>query len=279
MHPPPDRTATVAPPLRSNLAGVVCYDQDGRAHGRLPTLLVDRSGVRLAMDELPAMDPTVVGIFVSLLIVLLSILVFLRSRTRSRNNVLICGISNAGKTVLYAGLCSGKPVQTYVSIKENQGNCLLANGRSFRLIDIPGNERQRVNIFDNYKATARAIVFVVDAVSFMKELKDVAEYAYTVLADPDTCTRHMPVLFACNKHDDDLAKSSAVIRSNLEKELNVLRKTQTSKLATTEGVQLGHTLGKENKPFEFNDLPQKIEFVDFSAKQGPEAVREWLSKV
>ncbi|XP_022657550.1 signal recognition particle receptor subunit beta-like [Varroa jacobsoni] len=226
------------------------------------------------------MDPTtLLAVVVTVIVVVATVFILVRGSSKARNNVLICGISNAGKTVLYAQLCSGKPIQTYVSIKENQGSCEVAGGKRVRVVDIPGNERQRVNIFDNYKTTARGIVFVVDSISFMKELKDVAEYAYIVLSDPDTCHRRLRVLFACNKHDEAMAKSSQVIKTNLEKELTLLRKTQTSKLVTTENVQMGRTLGKEHKDVKFEDLPHKIDFVEFSALENFEPVKEWLSTI
>lgn len=44
-----------------------------------------------------------------------------------------------------------------------------------QLIDVPGNERVRNRYLDEYKSSARALVFVVDSCTIQKEIKDVAE--------------------------------------------------------------------------------------------------------
>lgn len=51
----------------------------------------------------------------------------------------------------------------------------LQAGKTLRIIDLPGHERIRVSKFDQYKKAARALVFVVDSLTFQKEIKDVAE--------------------------------------------------------------------------------------------------------
>ena len=44
-------------------------------------------------------------------------------------------------------------------------------------------------------------------------------FLYTVLSDNTVSGRALPVLVACNKQDQTLAKGSKVIQSNLEKEM------------------------------------------------------------
>lgn len=43
------------------------------------------------------------------------------------------------------------------------------------VIDIPGHERLRNRFVDQYKRTAKGIVYIVDSVSVQKEIRDVAE--------------------------------------------------------------------------------------------------------
>ena len=45
-----------------------------------------------------------------------------------------------------------------------------------RLVDVPGHERLRMKFFDQYKETTRALIFVIDTMTFQKDLRDVAEY-------------------------------------------------------------------------------------------------------
>lgn len=44
------------------------------------------------------------------------------------------------------------------------------------MIDLPGQERLRNKFFDQYKSSAKAIIYVVDSVTIQKEIRDVAEY-------------------------------------------------------------------------------------------------------
>nr|CAD7397937.1 unnamed protein product [Timema cristinae]CAD7432339.1 unnamed protein product [Timema monikensis] len=210
-----------------------------------------------------------------------------RSRKQSRRGVLLLGLCDSGKTLLFTRLLHEKFVLTHTSIKENVGDYVV-NNRSLRIIDIPGHERQRAKFLDQYKPVARAIIFVVDSVSIQKEIRDVAEYLYTLLSDPVFSSNCPPFLILCNKQDVTMAKGIPVIKTLLEKEMNLLRKTKTSQLESTNETSNNNTfLGKQGKEFEFSHLaPIRVEFAEgFAQKQGDEntadldQVEEWLAKV
>ncbi|KAK8757196.1 hypothetical protein V5799_000099 [Amblyomma americanum] len=82
-----------------------------------------------------------------------------------------------------------------------------------------------------------------------------------------------------------MAKSSKVIQSLLEKEMNVLRTTQVSALESTEGQANNNTfLGKRGKDFQFADVwPIAVDFLEFSAEEPQESqlslLTSWLAKV
>lgn len=44
------------------------------------------------------------------------------------------------------------------------------------MVDIPGHERVRNKFFDQYKKSARILVFVVDSCTVQKDVRDVAEW-------------------------------------------------------------------------------------------------------
>lgn len=46
---------------------------------------------------------------------------------------------------------------------------------SLQIVDVPGHERVRDQLFDKYKAGARGIVFILDSVTLQKDVRDVAE--------------------------------------------------------------------------------------------------------
>nr|CAD7445819.1 unnamed protein product [Timema bartmani] len=210
-----------------------------------------------------------------------------RSRKQSRRGVLLLGLCDSGKTLLFTRLLHEKFVLTHTSIKENVGDYVV-NNHSLRVIDIPGHERQRTKFLDQYKPVARAIIFVVDSVSIQKEIRDVAEYLYTLLSDPVVSSNCPPFLVLCNKQDVTMAKGIPVVKTLLEKEMNLLRKTKTSQLESTNETSNNNTfLGKQGKEFEFSHLaPIRVEFAEgFAQKQGDEnsaqldQVEEWLAKV
>lgn len=114
--------------------------------------------------------------------------------------------------------------------------------------------------------------------------KDVAEYFYEFLSD--AATKKIPVLVACNKQDLPLAKAEDVIRKQLEKEFSALNKSKSAALASTHGGEERRTLGKAGSEFNFDQLPQKIQFNECWAKSENGAkktnvklVREWLAHV
>lgn len=90
---------------------------------------------------------------------------------------------------------------------------------SLRIIDIPGHERLREKFFDKYKSIARGIVFVIDSVTLQKDVRDVAEYLYNILADNIVSSTTPSILILCNKQDVSLAKGPNAVKSILEKEL------------------------------------------------------------
>lgn len=52
---------------------------------------------------------------------------------------------------------------------------LLFFQNTLRIVDLPGQERLRNKFFDQFKNSAKAVVYVVDSVTIQKEIRDVAE--------------------------------------------------------------------------------------------------------
>lgn len=126
------------------------------------------------------------------------------------------GLCDSGKTLLFSHLILDEEKETFTSIKENIGLLTTSSGE-LRLVDIPGHERLRGKFFDQYKNLSKAIVYVIDSVTVQKDIRDVADFLYTVLADKATVS--LPVIILCNKQDEELAKGEGIIKSLLEKEM------------------------------------------------------------
>lgn len=109
------------------------------------------------------------------LINLFPVILFLwKKRKTSRTDLLLTGLCDSGKTALFSQLLYSKESETFTSITENVGEYKCNKG-VLRLVDIPGHERLRIKFFDQYKSYAKAIVYVVDSVTFQKDIRDVAE--------------------------------------------------------------------------------------------------------
>ncbi|XP_078032593.1 signal recognition particle receptor beta [Augochlora pura] len=230
-------------------------------------------------------DSELVGILVAVLVIILTIVLFViwQRRKSIGNRILLTGLSDAGKTLIFARLACANFVKTYTSAKENTVD-LVINNRTLKLVDIPGHERLRYKFFHNFKSSAKGVVYVIDSVTFQKDIRDVAEYLYNILSEPSM--QNKSVLILCNKQDQTMAKGSSVIKTLLERELNLLRMTKTSQLEATDASSKNVFLGKEGKEFEFAQLDAHIDFAEcYAFNKGSdnsadiEQLNVWLKKI
>ncbi|XP_054022516.1 ovotransferrin [Dryobates pubescens] len=242
---------------------------------------------------LRASDPTVLSVLLALIAVVITLLIwrFVQSRRSSRKAVLLLGLCDAGKTLIFARLLTGKYRDTQTSITDSSAVYRASNDKSANvtLIDLPGHESLRLQFLERFKAAARAIVFVVDSVAFQREVKDVAEFLYQVLVDSTVLKNAPALLIACNKQDVTMAKSAKLIQQQLEKELNTLRVTRSAAPTSLDGSATGAPaqLGKKGKDFDFSQLPMKVDFVECSARGSKgeegdadfEGLEKWLAKI
>ncbi|XP_032887319.1 signal recognition particle receptor subunit beta isoform X1 [Amblyraja radiata] len=238
-------------------------------------------------------EPSALGIGVAVVAVLLTIVIFilLRSRKSSRRAVLLTGLCDSGKTLLCCRLLSGKFKMTHTSITSNSALYKVKGDKApaVTLHDLPGHESLRHQYLEKHKNDARAIVFVVDSVSFQKEVKDVAEFLYMLLTDAVLVKNAPPFLIACNKQDVTMAKSAKLIQHQLEKELNTLRTIRSGapKALDGSGIAGSVPLGRKGKEYDFSQGPMKIEFAECSVRgnKGDEGeadisvLETWLVKV
>lgn len=140
----------------------------------------------------------------------------LKKRRPARTDVILTGLCDGGKTLLYALLINGETVETFTSISENFGQ-VATNKGSVKVVDIPGHERLRTKFLDKYRYTSKAVTFIIDSSTIQKDVRDVADYLYTILADK--AFSGLPVLVVCNKQDETFAKSQSVVENLLEKEM------------------------------------------------------------
>lgn len=223
------------------------------------------------------------GVICAVLVGLVTLIIVFglwRFRRSSRRGVLFMGLCDSGKTLLFSQLLYDKQCSTLTSVKENIGDYNV-NNKQLRVIDIPGHERVRPKFFEKYKSLTKGIVFVIDSVTFQKEIRDVAELLYTILTDPVMASICPEILILCNKQDMTMAKGSNVIKSQLEKELNMLRVTKSSQLSSTAGSANNNIyLGQIGKDFEFSQCtPINVTFSESSCTEPAtlNGLRKWIN--
>jgi len=223
-------------------------------------------------------DQLVIGF--SLLIGILILAVVLRkwfsgARGARGNTVLLVGLCNVGKTVLFLQLRDGKFRTTQTSMKENRDTFEVHSNhakegkrkKTITVVDVPGHQRLRSTLHD-FLPTARSLVLVVDAVDFAEQTRPTAELLYDLLTNKNVTARKLPILIACNKKDLMTAVSNDYIKTQLEKEIDKLRITRKSVLDQGQDEASEDHLGIEGESFKMEQLELEISFTDCSAKDG-----------
>lgn len=224
--------------------------------------------------------PILAGVAVGILTLLL---IYLFSKRRSLGrDVLITGICDSGKTTILSQLVSGKTGQTYTSMNHNRFSLPVENKAAVELVDVPGSDRVRGQVIDEFSGSARAVVFVVDSNTVSKQVRDVAEFLHFLLTNKNINSNSPPLLIVCNKQDAGMAKSAGAVQALLEKEIEKVRMTKGNQLAGTQNESRDSVfLGREGKAFELKDLGCKVEFEEASALElsSLKGVRQWISDI
>ncbi|XP_044270475.1 signal recognition particle receptor subunit beta [Tribolium madens] len=231
-------------------------------------------------------DNNFAQILIAVLVIVVTLILFVlyRRRKATRNCVLLTGLCDSGKTLIFSQLVHEKFIQTHTSIKENIGT-FIVNNNYLKIVDIPGHERLRDKFLEQYKELTRGLVFVVDSSTIQQDVRDTAEFLYNILVDSCVARNGPQILILCNKQDQTLAKGSNVVKSILEKELNTLRVTKTHQLASVDPKEKKiASLGAPDCDFSFANSPYKVDFVETFAcsKNGAvdiEHLKAWVAKI
>uniref|UniRef100_A0A5S6QZ81 Signal recognition particle receptor subunit beta n=1 Tax=Trichuris muris TaxID=70415 RepID=A0A5S6QZ81_TRIMR len=238
--------------------------------------------------------PFAIAVLIILLTTALLWFVVHRLSASKEKIILLCGVSNSGKTVAFLRLMTGQFLPTVISASANEGPLQIGTS-SVHLIDIPGAEELRKMIIsEKLKKSVSGIIFMVDSSAYYKESKEVSELLFEVLCLlKSSKAKGAKVLVACNKQDLLSAKTSASLKSSLEKELSVLNKTQMFALGSTTITGVASSISKtylSDNPsgaFSFDSLPMRVDFCDCSSKTSAneldkeettlQFIKEWLN--
>uniref|UniRef100_A0A6P7G1H8 Signal recognition particle receptor subunit beta n=1 Tax=Diabrotica virgifera virgifera TaxID=50390 RepID=A0A6P7G1H8_DIAVI len=232
--------------------------------------------------KLGGTDYTQVFIAVFVIVITLVLIALYKRRKSSRQGILLTGICDSGKTLIFSQLIHNKHIQTHTSIKENVAN-YISNNEVLRIIDIPGHERLRDKFFEQYKEITKGIVYVVDSNTITQDIRDAAEFLYNMLVDPVVIKNKPKLLILCNKQDYTFAKGGSAVKAIFEKELNTLRITKSNQLESVDPkMKKTALLGDPEEDFDFAALPLKVDIAESYAyhKNGTvdiDGLKKWLA--
>ncbi|KAJ8750383.1 hypothetical protein K2173_014298 [Erythroxylum novogranatense] len=212
------------------------------------------------------------AIAVSLFTTLLLLTIRLLKCTKC-NTVVLTGLCGSGKTILYYQLRDGSShLRTVPSMEPNEGTFILHSEsskkgkiRPVHLVDVPGHSRLQPKL-DQFLPQAAGIVFVVDSLEFIPNLRAVSEYLYDILTKAYVIEKKVPVLICCNKTDKVTAHTMEFIQKQLEKEIDKLR-TSRSGLSEAD-IASDFTLGIPGEAFSFAQCSNKITIAEASGLKG-----------
>jgi len=234
-------------------------------------------------------DPVIsalVIIFISSILVIG--LYVINAKSSKKHGVLILGLCDSGKTLLFSLLTLKRSVVTHTSVRENKAKYTIKNGKKLEvaeIVDLPGHERIRGKYIKKYEDNARCIIFMVDSATFPRQIRDVAEFTYDILTSKTLMNSKPALIICCNKQDLPTAKSCSVIRSQLEKEIEAMRSTRAAALKGTDEAQAAShvDVGKKGKPFEFCHVGSNVEFMECDLKKkniaSVESIMSWIEDV
>ncbi|CAG9534616.1 unnamed protein product [Cercopithifilaria johnstoni] len=235
-----------------------------------------------------------IRIWIAFIVVLISVLAYILKRKLTRGNtILIVGLCDSGKTMLFSKLINPEySPETYTSLKENRcEDVSITSDKLVTLVDFPGSERLRKQLFGNYlqknRSSLKGIVFVIDSSTFSKRSRDVAAFLYDVLYESE---KKIPMLVACNKQNCPLAKSSQAVRTALEREFGYINGTREAALDSTDGIAKKRTLTSTGKSFRWDDLSSpRLDFIECFVKEDSEdggdkyceigAIQSWIANL
>lgn len=162
------------------------------------------------------------------------------SKDRSRSNaIVIMGVQGCGKTCAWQALRYGEQrfaTCTSAAVNDAADGEIVGKDergrevkRRVRLVDVPGHAKLRPEAME-WLRRARAVVFVVDSVSFANDRREVAQFLFEILSDEHFQRGKLPLMVACNKSEKLTAHTPDFIRKRLEREIEAARRAAAGSL-------------------------------------------------
>ncbi|XP_022737983.1 signal recognition particle receptor subunit beta-like isoform X2 [Durio zibethinus] len=226
-----------------------------------------------AIEYLNQIPPIQLYAAIAVLLISTLLLLFTRLFKRTKpNTIVLTGLSGSGKTVLFYQLRDGSSHQgTVTSMEPNEGTFVLNSEsnkgkiKPVHLVDVPGHSRLWPKL-DEFLPQAAGIVFLVDSLEFLPNLRSASEYLYDILTKADVVKKKIPVLICCNKCEKVTSHSKDFIKKQMEKEIDKLRASRSAISAAD--ISNDFTLGVPGEAFAFSQCRNKVTTAESSGLIG-----------
>ena len=201
-------------------------------------------------------------------------------RSKKTKQVVLVGVTDSGKTKLFYNLVTHELVSTVTSQARNEF-LLRVGDRFINLIDMPGHPRVRTEVMNTVK-TCDVILFVLDSATVLKEqmMNHISNLLYDILSLEEVIKRKLPVLVVCGKSDMVGARDPDVVREEMEKEFDYIRKNRLQSNYVGNGEEEQLFLGDENEEFTFAQIRNPVDFVACSVNSNNTSeVMAYLEKI
>uniref|UniRef100_A0A6V3REA5 Signal recognition particle receptor subunit beta n=1 Tax=Lotharella globosa TaxID=91324 RepID=A0A6V3REA5_9EUKA len=233
--------------------------------------------VSIVQAIIPSLDYTSALAVVVLAIVLLAMVAFKALQQggvvspSSGNTVLIVGPMGSGKTALFYRLVLGegsklpKTVTSQAPNAEEFSPCEEKSSKKLQLVDLPGHDSQWPAAMER-TSDAAGIIFLMD--SSKPQTTVAGQKLFDLLCDPGLKKRKIPFLVACNKSEEEGAKSLDDIQDDLHADLQDRTEFKDT-IEDTEGNTIVKKMTEDDESdFKFEELPCPIKFTTVSLKKG-----------
>jgi signal recognition particle receptor subunit beta len=202
-------------------------------------------------------------------------------KANPRAHVLICGPSGSGKTALINMLGTREWRETVSSLDHTRAQISLSckvsadttddesvtKSIKLKFIDSPGHEHFLEETLD-FAEEASAVILLIDSKD-REAFGQAVEIIYELLNSVRTIVEDkIPVLIVCNKQDSKSAKRATELETDLEKELNELKRIKAA-TKDPEKQFVGY-IERQKGRFEFRHLSDILQIVEASVKGGLE---------
>lgn len=194
-----------------------------------------------------------------LIFIVTCVIIFIIFGRRKREvKIYLVGCAGSGKTKLFYYLSTKQILPTLTSQSRNQYQIEL-NDKKGNLIDLPGHPRIRTEVMNSIK-DATAIIFVIDSQTALEKMSDIGNFVYDILIEEQIYKRKVPILIVGSKSDLSNARSIDMISSELENELDYIRKNRQRSTYVENNEDSTLFLGQEDTDFSFSQLSNSVTF-------------------